>query len=257
MAVPRFLVPHLSETPERLELPRDEAHHAARVLRLPVGAPVVLFDGDGLECLARVDSLEGGVVTCLREAVGRASNEPPRPVTLVQATLAGSGMDAVVRDATMLGVHAIDVVSAARSQLPMRAVTQRKLVERWQRVAVASAKQCGRARVPTIRCWATMAEAITAPRAGLRLVLVEPSFGAPRTAPPFEMSATAAPTHVLVGPEGGWTPDEMEAIDRAGWSPWRLGPLTLRADAAGAAALAVLQCLASLPTVPRVMRGQV
>src|SRR5690606_33967829 len=108
-------------------------------------------------------------------------------------------------------------------------------VDRWRRVAVSAAKQCGRSVVPEVLEAAPLDEAIPALPRPL-IVLAEPSSAAsPAPLPPAPAAAT-----VVVGPEGGWTPAEIEALAAAGATFFQVGGRTLRADAAPLVALAVL-----------------
>src|SRR5215218_3721047 len=147
----RFYAPALDPGDEITTLPRDEAEHLTRVLRLGVGDTVSLFDGRGREFLGKVS-------TALRREVRvqvLARREPAResrvPVTLVQAVLKGDKMDDVVRDAVMLGVTAIQPVVTRRAETTVAALLRGARVARWERVALASVKQSGRAVVPEIR----------------------------------------------------------------------------------------------------------
>lgn len=169
-----------------------------------------------------------------------SSREPAVRVTLVQSALAGGALDDVVRDATMLGAHRIEFVCPARAQISPLTLERRNLVARWTRVAIASAKQCGRAVVPSLHVWRRLEDALSAERIGDRVLLVEPSIAATSPWSPRQPLSPRRDAHVLVGPEGGWTSEELDFAGSAGWRPWRLGPRTLRADAAGGVALAVL-----------------
>ena len=170
----------------------------------------------------------------------------------MQAVLKGDGMDAVVRDATMMGVTAIRPVLTARTVVTTKALGRdgASAVARWRRVAIASAKQCGRARIPAIEPPRALS-AVLREEAGdgepFRLMLVEPSAapaGAADALPqPASRGRDSIPSpraSVLVGPEGGWTPAEVDEAVAAGWTPWSLGGLTLRADAAALVALGAL-----------------
>jgi 16S rRNA (uracil1498-N3)-methyltransferase len=237
---PRFLVPDLDTSGEVLVLSPEEAHHAIRVMRLTAGTLVELFNGAGRECAATIDSISREAVTCRRGPVTASASEPSVRVTLVQSALAGGALDDVVRDATMLGVHRIEIVCPARAQISPPALERRNLMARWTRVAIASAKQCGRAVVPSLHVWRGLEDALAAERAGDRVLLAEPSVTATATWSPREHMDARREAHVLVGPEGGWMRVELDLAGSLGWRPWRLGPRTLRADAAGRAALAVL-----------------
>jgi len=234
----RFYTPGI--TPGALiELSAEESQHATRVLRLGVGAAVRVFDGEGREFSAViVDTAKKGV--CL--AVGPATvpaMEPNIAVTLVQAVLKGDKMDDVVRDAVMLGVAAIQPVVTERSEVSLVALERGARRERWERVAIASTKQCGRAVVPTIAPPALLWRSLFTPPGAFTVMCVEPGLPAgggsiwslPEVAPPV--------VRLMVGPEGGWTPEEV-GRGAAGATLVTLGKRTLRADAMAIVALSAL-----------------
>lgn len=236
MTLPRFYAPALDPSGGEALLPGEEATHLTRVMRLGAGDEIAVFDGRGREFRARVLSAARGAVRVeLLDPIIPAP-EARVPITLVQAVLKGDKMDAVVRDATMMGVIAIDPVITARTivRLP------RRDNERWRRVAVSSAKQCRRATVPVIAEPRTFADWLAASASGVRLMLVEPSAAAGPTSSLRVLESHAAGSLALiVGPEGGWTEDERQQAERAGCILVTLGALTLRADAVATAALAV------------------
>jgi 16S rRNA (uracil1498-N3)-methyltransferase len=215
----------------------DEAGHLTRVLRLGVGADIDVFDGHGGMFHARViDLVRGGARV---QIVGPApfAPEPAIRVTLVVSALKGEKMDDVVRDAVMIGVAAVQPVVAARSEVSVTALARAQRVRRWQRIAVASIKQCGRATVPMVRPPLDLLAWVGAPGADPVLVLQEPSAG---TAPRFGEVPRAESVQLLIGPEGGWSPEECAAFQAAGFRAISLGSRTLRADAASLVALAAL-----------------
>lgn len=217
-------------------LPPDEAHHAIHVLRLDVGEVVVVFDGAGREWDARIATRSKSDVTVTLEAARIATAEPPVRVTLAIGLLKGDQMDAVIRDATMLGVHAIVPVWSAHVAVP-KAARQTRGNDRWQRVAVASAKQCARAVVPAV-IEARPLDAVLNEWSGRPMVVcVEPGRGAFSTAPSRPPTSDAL---LLVGPEGGWAPGEVEQAQRHGATLLTLGPRTLRAEVAPTVALTAL-----------------
>lgn len=249
MRVHRCYVPVLGREAAEVALDEVEAHHVRDVLRASAGDPVVAFDGAGLARaghLARVD--RHGVVIAMTAEVPDVAPEPPCRVRVVQVLLKGDAMDDVVRDVTMLGASALRAVTSRHAVVPARAVGERSL-ERWRRVAVAAVKQCGRAVVPAIEApgevseeWARRDDADA-----VRLVLVEPRLGvgdvdvAGGVALREIASAVRGRTLTLaVGPEGGWSEDEVAEARRAGWRAWSLGSRVLRAERAAFAALAVL-----------------
>jgi 16S rRNA (uracil1498-N3)-methyltransferase len=239
---PRFYVPDLDPRAPTAALPADEARHLTRVMRLTEGAEIAVFDGRGQEFFARVTAaVRDRVQVELQWPVSPVA-EARVPLTLVQAVLKGDGMDGVVRDATMMGVAAIDPIITARTIGPLRALQGGKATERWTRIAVSSAKQCRRATVPVIRQSHALADWLALDGPGLRVILVEPSASAgTEQSLHFLESHAPASLSLLVGPEGGWTPAERQQAEASGCLPVTLGALTLRADATALAAIAIVR----------------
>lgn len=243
---PRFHVPDFDAAAARVPLPEDEAEHLVRVLRLGTGAEVDVFDGRG--GLWRAEVVEAGKRSAAVRAVEPATPAPELtvPVVLVISVLKADKMDDVVRDAVMLGVTGILPVVSERSEIGLAAVEKSHRVARWQRIAVSSAKQCGRAVVPVVAAACTFAAYLSGPVVDTRFICVEPL--ANLVGPPFmggrvlsvQEVAKPAAAHVIVGPEGGWTADELAAAVAAGAVPLSLGGRTLRADAAPMVALTAL-----------------
>jgi 16S rRNA (uracil1498-N3)-methyltransferase len=240
----RFFAPALDPGDETTDLPKDEAEHLTRVLRMGVGDTVAVFDGRGHEFIARVISAARRDVRVQLLSRVEPPPEPAVPLTLVQAVLKGDKMDDVVRDAVMLGVAAIQPIVTKRTESTVAAVIRGARVDRWRRVALASAKQSGRAVLPEIRMPLTFEHYLEEPGAALRLLLVEP--GAHADVEPVSMlkrAATPADAALLVGPEGGWDKNEWAAAKTSGARLVTLGERTLRADAVPVVAITVLQFL--------------
>src|SRR5262245_23501537 len=170
----RFYTPALDPGDEFVVLPRDEAEHLTRVLRVGVGDTVAVFDGRGHEFLAKVAAaVRRDVRVQLVSRVDPAA-EAAVPITLAQAVLKGDKMDDVVRDAVMLGVAAVQPIVTKRSETTVASLIRSARVDRWRRVAIASVKQSRRAVVPAIHVPLTLEHALDEPPAALRLMLVEP-----------------------------------------------------------------------------------
>jgi 16S rRNA (uracil1498-N3)-methyltransferase len=244
--VHRFYAPGLDPGDETVTLPRDEAEHLTRVLRLGVGDTVSVFDGRGHEFLARVASAVRRDVTVQLVSRVDAAIEPAVSLTLVQAIIKGDKMDEVVRDAVMLGVAAIQPIVTTRAETTVAAVLKGNRMERWRRVTIASTKQSRRAVLPEIRVPLTLETYLDEPPAALRLMLVEPmASGVPDVESLSVLRQEAAPADaaLMIGPEGGWTEPECAAARARGVRLATLGHRTLRADAVPVAAISVLQFL--------------
>jgi 16S rRNA (uracil1498-N3)-methyltransferase len=242
--VHRFFAPSLDPGDETAVLPRDEAAHLTRVLRLTPGDTVAVFDGRGHEFLARVTSAGRRDV---RLQILSRLDPPPEPavaLTLVQAVLKGEKMDEIVRDAVMLGVAAIHPIVTKRTETTVAAMIKGARLDRWRRVALASVKQSRRATLPEIRSPLRLEDFLDEPPAAVRLMLVEPGTSA-AVEPLGSLRGEATPPDaaVLVGPEGGWSAEELDLAGRRGVKLVSLGHRTLRADAVPVAAISVLQFL--------------
>ena len=240
----RFYAPALDPGDETVVLPRDEGEHLTRVLRLGAGDTVALFDGRGHEFVGRVVSAVRRDVRVQIVSPVEPAAESTVALTLAQAILKGDKMDEVIRDAVMLGAHAIQPVVTKRSETTVAAVMRGARVERWRRVALASAKQSRRAVLPEIRMPLAFDTTLGEPAAALRLMMVEPGTTA-SVEPISALQRTPAPFDAMlfVGPEGGWTAEEWTAAEARGVRLVSLGPRTLRADAVPIAAISVLQFL--------------
>jgi 16S rRNA (uracil1498-N3)-methyltransferase len=241
--LPRFYAPSAAPGEAIVDLPPDEARHLSRVLRLRAGARIGVFDGRGREFLAEVESVsrDGARVRLL--GPGEPAPEPSVRLTLVQGVLKGEHMDAVVRDAVMMGVAAIQPVATAHGQVRLDALARGAGAARWRRIAVASAKQCRRAVVPDILPPREFAALAADASADLRVLLVEPAAAGAGDASALRALPRPRAADLAIGPEGGWAAEEIETAVAHGFVPVTLGARTLRADAVPVAAIAVLQFL--------------
>lgn len=240
----RFYAPDLEAGAATVELPIDEARHLLRVMRLRAGASVRVFNGRGVECAGRVAGIDRDHVTVAIDCPVDATPECSTHITLAQAVLKGDGMDGVVRDAVMLGVARLVPLLSAHVEGDRRGHQATLRVGRWERIAVSSAKQCGRAVVPAIAQPASLAACLSELATGLRIALVEPASAGPS----FGLRALpvlASPPEMIlfVGPEGGWADDELRLL--AGYQAYgmTLGRRTLRADAAAIVGISALHAL--------------
>jgi 16S rRNA (uracil1498-N3)-methyltransferase len=219
----------------------DEDHrYLTRVLRLGVGDAVVLFDGKSVEATARITRV-GPRALELRVDERRPVEAIDRPhVTLIQALGKGDKLDLVVQKATELGVERFIPVTTARAVQRLDAA-QRTLSRRarWQKIAREAARQSGRLDVPEVEGVTALQTALKASaKDALKILLWE---GARQTSlrsllpvePPQQIV-------IAIGPEGGFTVDEVEAARAAGFAPAGLGPRILRTETAALVTLSIL-----------------
>jgi 16S rRNA (uracil1498-N3)-methyltransferase len=244
---PRLYCPTSLHNGAVIDLPSAVAHHASRVLRLREGDAVTLFNGEGGEFEARLTRIESRLVSA---AVGKhheVERESPLKVTLLQGLAGAERMDYVIQKAVEMGVAAIAPVTTARSVTRLDAARAGKRALHWRSVIVASCEQCGRNRLPLLHSLRDFdaalgsldpAESGATIGAALSLVL-SPGEGSSLT----ELDRPSGAIRLLIGPEGGLSPDEFAAAQRAGFHSVRLGPRVLRTETAGVAVLAAMNAL--------------
>jgi len=221
----------------------DVAHHLRQVLRVTPGDVIGLFDGRGHEWSGQADTVSKQCVRVTDLKTVTPVAEARVPVTLAIGVLKGDQMDAVVRDATMLGVAAIAPMQTAHVTVPPKAWQSGAARDRWQRVAVASATQCRRAIVPDVHPVVDFESCLRQPF-GLRLICVEPALteiaDGPSGSGDWRSGVPPSSVQVLIGPEGGWTAGEVGQAIAAGARALSLGPRTLRAETTPTVALTLV-----------------
>ncbi|MEO6306822.1 MAG: 16S rRNA (uracil(1498)-N(3))-methyltransferase [Nitrospiraceae bacterium] len=219
----------------------DLLHHLRDSLRLHPGEILLLNDGDGTRYRAEVTHVTSQAID---SRIIDRQTEPARktsPIVLGQALIKGDKMDWVIQKSTELGVATIVPIHSTHSVIkpnPARLEHQRS---RWQRIARDAAEQSERWTIPTV---ADPLDFIGICRqyasAPLKGILVERSSGPSLATVPLPLE-TQQWIVLLVGPEGGWAPDEQRLALEQGFLPLTLGPRILRAETAAIAALSILQ----------------
>ncbi len=223
---------------DELALPPAATRHAIRVLRLRVGAPLTLFNGDGYDYAGTLAHAAGAAARVRLHDQTAPDNESPWPLTLAQCLARGDKMDLVMQKATELGVTRIVPLVSERSGVRLDAARGARRLAHWQAVVASACEQCGRARLPQVaaphalQSWLT---ALPADRA-LRLALLPGAHRRVR-----DLTPPTAGVLLVVGPEGGFAERDTTALTAAGFAGLALGPRILRTETAGLAALAAIQ----------------
>ncbi|MGB6605959.1 MAG: 16S rRNA (uracil(1498)-N(3))-methyltransferase [Steroidobacteraceae bacterium] len=237
MRLTRVFIDAPLEPGTRVTLEGNAAGHLRRVLRLRVGAALMVFNGRGGEYSASIDKAHGGSVTV---AIGEAhaiERESPLELTLAQGISRGERMDLIVQKATELGVAHLVPLLTERSVVQLDAQHAQRKVNHWRAVAVGACEQCGRNRLPEISAPIALRDHLrTAGAADLRLMFAP---DAPQRV--GEVARAAGRVSVLVGPEGGLTDAEQQAAMAAGFRAVLAGPRVLRTETAAIVALTLLQ----------------
>jgi 16S rRNA (uracil1498-N3)-methyltransferase len=239
----RFFLPKEKIHGGRGVIDGQELAHLSRVLRLRAGDSVTVFDDSGWEHDAVIDSLNAtqGELKILRSY--ETGREPALPITLAVGLTKGEKFDFVVEKATELGVQRIAPFTSKYAVPKLDAEKIGKRTERWRKIAVSAAKQCGRTRVPEILPLCDFHELIKRPWPDtLKLIFWEKETDQ-SLQQIYESHRAAKGLLLAIGPEGGFTMEEAAAARSQNFAPVQIGRRILRAETAALAALALAQYL--------------
>lgn len=235
--IPRFYINQSLDTSQAIDLNKDQSHHLARVLRALPGDAVILFNGDGCEYRACVAEVSKSTVSLDIQDSQVIQTESALKLTLVQGIARGDRMDNAISKAVELGATAVQPVFTARGKVRLQDDRANKKHAHWQRIATSAAEQSGRGICPEVRTPVDLADFLRDPPTGLGLVL------APQATQALQDVTRAEAVTLLIGPESGLTPQEIEQAESVGYLALRFGPRILRTETAGPACLAALQTL--------------
>lgn len=222
----------LPDTPvvgDNAKLDGPEAHHLIHVMRAKPGMEIVLFDGSGVEYVARVESVGRTAVSLAVVSREEVNREPAANLTLGVALPKGDRQKWLIEKAVELGIRTIVPLETARSV----AVPTSKALTRLSRAVIEASKQCGRNRLMEIAAPHTWTDFVNQSREVPCRLLAHPA-SAVSTSKPARWSppSLSAEVHLAVGPEGGFTEEEVALATEAKWQPVDLGPRILRIETA-------------------------
>jgi 16S rRNA (uracil1498-N3)-methyltransferase len=228
----RFFVENPIGDAATAELREGEAHHLAKVMRIPVGAEILLFDGTGMEYTAQVSAISKAKISLdilTRQLVDR---ESPVDLTLAVALPKGDRQKFVLEKAVELGVRTFVPLETKRGVAEADAA----VLERLRRQVIEASKQCERNRLMQIANPVSLAKLVEQTPVSTTRLLAHPRREA------FQANSIQSehPIVLAIGPEGGFTEEEVALAESAGWKILSLGPRILRVETAALALSAVL-----------------
>jgi len=242
--MPRVFVSSDDISADIVSIEGSDARHLGLVLRLSPGDTFVAVDEHGREHTARVELVRRGLVTARVVATRSPEIEPKTRITLAQAVAKGQKMDLIVQKCTELGAGAVIPMMTERVVPQFDEAKARERRERWQRVAAEASKQCHRTVIPEVHPIVPLEAALDQiSQSDLCLLFseVEQKMSLRKVlGPEIQVSSLG----IIIGPEGGFSVQEVEAATEAGAVPVTLGPRILRTETAALAALSI--CLYEL-----------
>jgi 16S rRNA (uracil1498-N3)-methyltransferase len=241
MRIPRFYFAGTLQTGQTLELPAELFRHAIQVLRLKTGAAMILFNGEGGEFVAGLTDVSKRQATVTVHAFDPVNRESALPLTLVQSVIKPDKMDLAIQKSVELGVTAIRPMVNQRSIVRMGRDKLDKKLSHWQAVAISACEQSGRTAIPAILPALSTEEWLATPayRDEIRLMLMPGDY--PRINSLCGQLPANPHISLMIGPEGGFTDDEVSLCMQNGVKMVSLGPRILRAETAAVSVVALLQ----------------
>jgi 16S rRNA (uracil1498-N3)-methyltransferase len=221
-------------------LSENAAAHAIRVMRLKVGDSLTLFCGDGMDYHCVLVSVEKKVASVEVLSQAKISNESPLNIRLLQGISSGDRMDYTIQKAVELGVTEIFPLTTDRSVTKLSGDRAEKRVEHWQGVAIAACEQSGRALLPLVHAPVTLAQWLGQHETQASLNILLNPVGAKRLA---QLEQPSGYIHLLIGPEGGLSGNEITLATQHHFQSIILGPRILRTETAAVTAIASMQTL--------------
>lgn len=248
--MPRIFLPSDDLKERHIRIQKEQARYLTSVLRSKAGDTLVIFDGMG-NCLKTTI-----IKTDKREVIAEVietfpyNTESQLNITLMQGLMKGEKMDLVIQKATELGVKEIIPTITERSQ-----IRETRKVERWRKIAEEASRQSGRTMIPKVHepvefcAMFGLGESGTRRNGEMRGFILWEEGGLPLKEAILKISSllfhpfTASPIHILIGPEGGFTEEEVNLAKSKGLIVASLGRRILRAETAAISAVTLVQFL--------------
>jgi 16S rRNA (uracil1498-N3)-methyltransferase len=238
MRIARFYTAQTLAAHQTVVLEAGPSHHLLRVLRIQPGDRVLLFNGDGKEYHAVLESSEGKQACLSIESATEPQRESRLRIGLGQGISRGERMDLVVQKAVELGVNEITPLWTRRSQVQLSGQRLDKRLSHWRGVVHAACEQSGRVRLPVLNQAVSLTDWLATATQDTPGIILDPEAGIAL----HEIGPLIC-VRVLIGPEGGLEQEEVGSAVAAGFQRVRLGPRILRTETATLTTLAALQTL--------------
>ena len=214
------------------------SHHALRVMRVKVDDFLILFNGDGFEYRGRVSDINKKTINVEILSKEKNNSESPININLFQSISSNEKMDMVIQKATELGVNSIQPVFTSRSTIKLSLDRTKKRLIHWKQVSISACEQSGRSKIPTIKSPIEFDQISEGIKTNSLNLLLHPDNLQEASNLPNEYSGDI---NIFIGPEGGFSQDEVLLLKKQNCINIKLGPRILRTETAPLAIFAILQ----------------
>jgi len=214
------------------------SHHALRVMRIKVDDFLILFNGDGFEYRGRVSDINKKTINIEILSKEKNNNESPININLFQSISSNEKMDMVIQKATELGVSSIQPIFTSRSTIKLNLDRAKKRLIHWRQVSISACEQSGRSKIPTIKSPIEFDQISEGIKTNSLNLLLHPDNLEESCNLPNKYSGDI---NIFIGPEGGFSQDEVLLLKKQNCINIQLGPRILRTETAPLAIIAILQ----------------
>lgn len=226
---------------QKQALSDKQFHYLFRVLRCQPEEALIVFNGDGNDYTAHLQPRDKKSADIVITASRTNSNESPLQTTLIQGISKGERMDITIQKAVELGVNAIYPVMTEFCSVKLNRDRQQKKHQHWQAIITSACEQCQRAVIPTLHEVSPFAEIIEAIVSDKKLILHPYADSYPTDTLNTSKESLVTTVTLCIGPEGGFSPTEINLAYQRGFMPIALGNRILRTETAAITALSLAQ----------------
>ncbi|NOX33231.1 MAG: 16S rRNA (uracil(1498)-N(3))-methyltransferase [Deltaproteobacteria bacterium] len=235
----KFIIPKIDPIPSKVCISGQDARHISRVLRLTTGDQINITNGQGKDYTAAITAVSNGHVEINITKEYDSETEPPINITLCSGMLKDKKMDFVIKHVTQLGICRWVPFFCQRSIPSPDVKRMEKRSQRWETIAKESLKQCGRARVPEILKPLSFEKLLDHfADNDLKIAFWEKATQRLDT---LKKDHSKLKIVILIGPEGGFSKEEIRLAKKKGFSSYSLGPRILRAETASISSCTLIQ----------------
>jgi 16S rRNA (uracil1498-N3)-methyltransferase len=220
------------------DISADQAHYLRHVMRLEADNPITVFNGEGGEFQARITQLNKQGGSCYLESFDDVNRELPLRVHIIQCANKSEKIEAVLQKCTELGASSFQIANSERSQFKLIEQKLPTRIERWQKIIIEAAEQSERTAIPTVE-WKPSLQKIE----GFGSTFALHPETSVRWSEQRDAIRKATDVTLAIGPEGGWSPRDLETLAGLGFNNLTFGERIMRTETAAPALTAAIQAI--------------
>ncbi len=236
--MPKFFVPKENINDHTIKIDGENANHILNVLRSKAGDEITVGDGEGMDYVCKIKDISGKEITAEITDIISSNAEPSVKITLFQALPKSDKMELVIQKCIEVGIDSIVPVATEHCVVKLAGKEEKKLT-RWNKIAEAAAKQCGRGKIPCVENVVSFKDAIIK-ASTLDMVLIPYEKEKENTLKTVCKNFKGSTIGIFIGPEGGFSLEEITLAEKSGVIPVTLGKRILRTETAGLVTTALL-----------------